>query len=61
MLEAERDVCIECGCLQMEGRPAPDHGAECVVWGDTLTEVEMPDLIDLKTGETTHSARRART
>ena len=47
MLEAEFEVCTDCGNLHMEGGPAPEHVVECAVCGGRLTDVEVQDLIGL--------------
>ncbi|MFQ3293553.1 MAG: hypothetical protein ACI9PP_001093 [Halobacteriales archaeon] len=47
MLEAEFEVCAECGNLHMEGGPAPDHLSECGVCGGDLRDMELDDLIGL--------------
>ena len=47
MLEAEFEVCTDCGNLHMEGGPGPDHVPECAVCGGTLADVEAGDLIGL--------------
>ena len=47
MLDAEFEVCTDCGNLHMEGGSAPDHIAECAVCGGTLADVELDDLVGL--------------
>lgn len=47
MLEAEFEVCTNCGNLHMEGGPAPAHVDECTVCGGDLTDVEIGDLVGL--------------
>jgi rRNA maturation endonuclease Nob1 len=47
MIQAEFEVCTDCGNLYMEGGPAPRDVEECAVCGGHLTDVEMDDLIGL--------------
>ena len=47
MLNAEFEVCTDCGNLHMEGGAAPDHVEECAVCGGRVTDVELDDLIGL--------------
>lgn len=47
MLQAEFEVCTDCGNLHMEGGPAPEHVDECVACGGHVTDVELDDLVGL--------------
>lgn len=47
MIQAEVEVCTDCGNLYLEGGPAPEDVEECGVCGGHLTDVEMDDLIGL--------------
>lgn len=47
MLNAEFEVCVECGNLHMEGGAGPEHVPECAVCGSHVEEVELDDLIGL--------------
>ena len=47
MLEAEFEVCVECGNLHMEGGSGPETVTECAVCGGRTTEVELDDLVGL--------------
>jgi rRNA maturation endonuclease Nob1 len=47
MLQAEFEVCTDCGNLHMEGGPAPDDVDECAVCGSRTTDVELDDLVGL--------------
>jgi len=47
MLQAEFEVCTDCGNLHMEGGKAPDHVDECAVCGGRLADVELDDLVGL--------------
>jgi hypothetical protein len=47
MLDAEFEVCTECGTLHMEGGPGPRDVEECAVCGGRLSDVELDDLIGL--------------
>ncbi len=49
MLDAEVEVCTECGSLHMESDdgPAPRHVEECASCGGHLSEVELDDIIGL--------------
>ena len=47
MLDAELEVCTDCGTLHMEGGPAPHDVDECASCGGHVTDVEMSDLISL--------------
>lgn len=47
MLEAEFEVCTECGNLHMEGGPAPPDVEECTVCGAHTTDVELSDFVGL--------------
>jgi|JXWS01.1.fsa_nt_gb hypothetical protein len=44
MLNAEFEVCGECGNLHMEGVAGPDDVDECAVCGGYVTDVEVEDL-----------------
>lgn len=47
MLEAEAEVCVDCGNVHMEGGPAPETVEECVVCGGPVTDVEVGDILGL--------------
>jgi hypothetical protein len=47
MLQAEFEVCTECGNLHMEGGPAPHDVEACAVCDSRVTDVELDDLIGL--------------
>jgi hypothetical protein len=47
MLDAEFEVCTECGNLHMEGGAGPDYVEECAACGGHVTEVELDDFIGL--------------
>jgi hypothetical protein len=47
MLQAEFEVCTECGTLHMEGGPAPHDVDECAVCDGRVTDVELDDLVGL--------------
>ena len=47
MLDAEFEVCTDCGLLHMEGAPAPAHVDECAVCGGRIEDVELDDLVGL--------------
>ncbi|MGB9950786.1 hypothetical protein ACOZ4F_00035 (plasmid) [Haloarcula marismortui] len=47
MLDAEFEVCTECGNLHMEGGSAPHHVDACAVCDGHLTDVELDDIIGL--------------
>jgi hypothetical protein len=47
MLDAEFQVCTECGNLHMEGGAGPDHVEECAACGSHVTDVELDDFIGL--------------
>jgi len=47
MLQAEFEVCTDCGNLHMEGGPAPADVEECAVCGGHTTDVELDDLVGL--------------
>ncbi|WP_267641338.1 hypothetical protein [Haloarchaeobius amylolyticus] len=47
MLDAEFEVCTECGNLHMEGGKAPKHVDECAACGGRVTDVELDDLVGL--------------
>lgn len=47
MLDAEFEVCTECGNLHMEGGSGPEHVEECAVCGNYVEEVELDDIIGL--------------
>jgi rubrerythrin len=47
MLDAEFQVCTECGNLHMEGGAAPDYVEECAACGGHVTDVELDDFIGL--------------
>ncbi len=45
MLQAELEVCRDCGNVHMEGGAGPDDVDECAVCGERVDEVEFDDLI----------------
>ena len=47
ILDAEFEVCAECGTLHMEGGAGPRDVAECVVCGGRVSDVELDDIIGL--------------
>jgi rRNA maturation endonuclease Nob1 len=47
MLDAEFEVCTECGNFHMEGSPAPHDIDECAVCGGNVSDVELDDLVGL--------------
>ncbi|WP_202593847.1 hypothetical protein [Halolamina rubra] len=47
MLDAEFEVCTECGNLHMEGSPAPARVDECAVCDGRTEAVELDDLVGL--------------
>jgi len=47
MLEAELEVCTDCGSLHMEGGPAPHDVEECASCGGRVEEVELEDVVGL--------------
>ncbi|MFC7142140.1 hypothetical protein ACFQMA_20170 [Halosimplex aquaticum] len=47
MLQAELEVCTDCGLLHMEGGPAPSNVSECTGCGGRVTDVDIDDLIGL--------------
>jgi hypothetical protein len=47
MLEAELEVCVECGNLHMEGGPGPQDVDACAVCDGRTTDVELDDVIGL--------------
>ena len=47
MLQAELEVCRDCGNVHMEGATGPETVAECAVCGGRVDEVEFDDLIGL--------------
>jgi hypothetical protein len=47
MLQAELEVCTDCGNLHMEDGPGPRHVEECAVCGGHVTDVELDDLVGL--------------
>jgi hypothetical protein len=47
VLQAELEVCRDCGNVHMEGGTGPDHVEECAVCGGRGDEVEFDDLIGL--------------
>ena len=49
MLDAEFEVCTECGTLHMEGGAGPRDVAECAVCGGRVRDVELDDIIGLQT------------
>ena len=47
MLDADFEVCTECGNLHMEGGHAPSHVDECAVCDGRTEEVELDDIVGL--------------
>ncbi len=49
MLDAEIEVCVDCGALHMESDdgPAPHHVEECGACGGDVVDVDLDDLIGL--------------
>jgi hypothetical protein len=47
MLDADFEVCTECGNLHMEGGAAPSHVEECAVCGGRTDDVELDDIVGL--------------
>jgi len=47
MLDAEFEVCTDCGNMHMEGSPGPRDVEECVVCGGRVSEVELDDIVGL--------------
>jgi hypothetical protein len=47
MLQAELEVCTDCGTVHMEGGSGPDHVDECANCGGYVDDVELDDLIGL--------------
>ena len=47
MLDAEFEVCTDCGNLHMEGGAAPSHVDECAICGGRTEEVELGDIVGL--------------
>jgi hypothetical protein len=47
MLDAEFQVCAECGNLHMEGGAGPRDVLECAVCGGRVSDVELDDIIGL--------------
>jgi len=47
MLDAEFEVCTDCGNLHMEGGSAPEDVEACVVCGGHVTDVDFDDLVGL--------------
>ncbi|WP_167837420.1 hypothetical protein [Halosimplex halophilum] len=47
MLEAELEVCTDCGVVHMEGGPAPTNVSECSACGGRVRDVELDDLVGL--------------
>jgi len=47
MLQAEFEVCTECGNLHMEGGAGPEHIDSCAVCDGHLEDVELDDLVGL--------------
>jgi hypothetical protein len=47
MIDAEFEVCTDCGNLHMEGGSGPRDVEECAVRGGHVTDVELDDLIGL--------------
>lgn len=49
MLDAELEVCVDCGALHMESDdgPAPHYVEECGACGGDVAEVELDDIVGL--------------
>ncbi|MFB6101544.1 MAG: hypothetical protein ABEJ73_03155 [Haloplanus sp.] len=47
MLQAEFEVCGDCGLVHMEGGAGPKHVDECAACGGRVKEVELDDLVGL--------------
>ncbi|WP_197428440.1 hypothetical protein [Halapricum sp. CBA1109] len=47
MIDAEFEVCTDCGIVHMEGEPAPHDVSECAQCGGYLEEIEPGDLVGL--------------
>jgi hypothetical protein len=47
MLQADLEVCGDCGLVHMEGGAGPDSVDECAVCGGRVRDVELDDLIGL--------------
>lgn len=47
MLQAEFEVCTDCGIVHMEGGPAPQDIDECSVCDGHVTDIELDDLVGI--------------
>jgi hypothetical protein len=47
VLDADLEVCTECGLVHMEGGPGPADVDACSSCDGRLTDVELEDLVDL--------------
>ena len=47
MLQADLEVCRDCGVVHMEGGAGPESVDECSACGGAVDEVEFDDLISL--------------
>ncbi|MFW5948229.1 MAG: hypothetical protein ACOCSD_01370 [Halolamina sp.] len=47
MLDAEFEVCTECGNLHMEGGRAPSRVERCAVFDGRTESVELGDVVGL--------------
>jgi hypothetical protein len=47
MLQADLEVCRDCGIVHMEGGAGPDRVEECAACGGRVDEVELDDLVGL--------------
>jgi hypothetical protein len=47
MIDAEFEVCTECGNLHMEGGAGPRDVSECAACGGPVSDVELDDFIGL--------------
>jgi rRNA maturation endonuclease Nob1 len=47
MLQAELEVCTDCGVVHMDGGPAPTNVDECSACGGRVEDVELDDLVGL--------------
>jgi hypothetical protein len=47
MLQAELEVCSDCGIVHVEGGPGPDHVDGCGACGGRTEDIELDDLVGL--------------
>jgi hypothetical protein len=45
MLNADPQVCTDCGNLHLQGGAGPEYVDECAACGGRVAEVELDDLI----------------